>query len=289
MRRSDLAGLLRIKQWSKNLLVFAPMIFASSFTAASLERTAAAFAAMCLVSSSVYIFNDTADCEEDKTNPLKKHRPVASGAVAKTTALGLALVLCLAGMAVGCLLGRGPATVLLTYLALNFCYTLKLKQLAIIDAMCIAAGFVLRLLLCGSAIGVPITAWLCVIVFFLSLFMAFGKRKCELRLSQKHDIKRQVLSCYTLPQLERLMTSAGSITLAAYMLFTLDGSVIDKFGAPHLYFTIPIVAYGIYRYASVTDAGEDGDPSALIFREASLKAAFILWLAVCLSIIFLHL
>ncbi len=286
MRKYKLPALLRIKQWSKSLLVFAPMLFARAFDPGSLWRTSAAFGAMCLMSSAVYIFNDLRDLEEDIQNPLKQHRPLASGAVGPGAAAAVAIICAFLSMTIACLLGAGCVRVLGVFLALNVCYTLKLKQLMIIDAMCIAAGFVLRLLLCGAAIDVPVTDWLCVVMFFLSLFMAFGKRKCELR--QALSSRRKVLSHYTEQQLDRLMTATCTITLAGYTLFSLDLSVIAKIG-PHLYFTVPIVAYGLFMYSAIIDRSEDGDPSTVLFRETPLKAAFLLWLTGCIVIMLWHL
>lgn len=286
--------LLRIKHWSKNLVIFAPLIFAGAFNAESILNSIIAFLAMSFMASAVYIINDIIDRDIDATNPYKKDRPIASGRIGIKLAKNIAAFFYILSLLISYIfLDIRICICILVYYFINRFYSAYIKHVVILDVMFIALGFALRVLIGGYSAAVPVTDWLLVMTFFISMLMGFGKRKGEMSLDCGYITKRSVLMSYKSSILDGFIMASGVITLIAYSMYTLDPNVIAKFNALHLFYTIPIVAYGIFRYILIvfeyTELNRDTDPSYIIFHESSIYLTVIIWLLAICSIIYLHL
>ena len=272
--------LIRVRQWVKNLFVFAPLVFSLQlFNIAPLLETVAAFFAFSLVSSSLYAMNDIVDLERDKHHPRKKNRPLPAGLLTKTQA-AITGVICLGGgffLALG--LNLLVAGVLAVYLLMNIYYSLRGKNIIILDTMLIAVGFVLRVLAGAYAIAVPPSSWMLVATFFLALLLGMGKRYNELRVMQEDSAShREVLEEYSEPLLRQLLAVASSATVVAYALYTMDPEVIKAFQTENLVFTLPFVVFGVFRYLYLVFKHElGGDPTELFFKDRTMLVAVVLW------------
>lgn len=272
--------LIRVRQWVKNLFVFAPLVFSLQlFNATSCLQAVTAFFAFCLVSSSLYAFNDIIDLERDKYHPRKKYRPlpagnltVAEGAVIGALCLGLGFLLAFT-------LEILVAVILGVYLLMNVVYSLWGKNVIVFDTMMIAMGFVLRVLAGAYAIAVRPSSWLLVATFFLALLLGLGKRYNELRVLEEDSANhRQVLEEYSEPFLKQLFAVASSATIVAYALYTMDDEVIAAFQTENLVFTLPFVVFGVFRYLYLVYRHEmGGDPTEMVYKDRAMLLTVVLW------------
>ena len=266
---------LRPKQWTKNLLLFAALLF--SFERIALETAVASVAGFFLfsfVAGCVYIINDVADREADRHHPAKRRRPIASGALRPATALGFGAMLLTTSLAAAYWINPLFMVLLLVYFALNVSYSFKLKHMVILDIMTIAAGFVLRAIAGGLVIRVPFTPWFLLCTLLLSLFLAIGKRRHELvLLGSDMGSHREVLAHYSLPLLDQLTSIVTTATIMTYSLFTFTSE-----RTIHLMWTIPLVLYGIFRYLYLIHmAGKGGAPDRVLLEDKPLLITVILY------------
>jgi 4-hydroxybenzoate polyprenyltransferase len=283
---------LRPRQWVKNLLLFAGVIFAKdAFTPALWGRAALGFAGFSLVSSAVYVLNDWLDRERDRQHPEKRFRPIASGRVGPVAATALFAALLAGAAAVAAVLGRPYAVCAAAYLVLQACYSLGLKQVLIVDVLCLAAGFVLRAiagveLLRPLEPGITLSPWLGVCTFFGALFLGSIKRRQELALVEEGS-RRQVLRQYSVPLLDDLILISAAATLFAYALYTIADATVAKFGTQGLVFTIPLVVYGIFRYLYLTRARAQGEnPTEVLLGDRPILVNGLLWLLMVAWIVY---
>jgi 4-hydroxybenzoate polyprenyltransferase len=271
---------LRPEQWTKNLLVFAGLMFGGRLLDVSaLWYAVGAFAVFCALSSAVYIFNDLADRESDKQHPLKCMRPLASGELSPATAVIVGIVL--GGVAIGSAALMRPelGLVAAAYLVLLLLYSAALKHLVIIDVLVIAAGFVLRAVAGAVAVAVPISHWLLVCTTLLALFLALSKRRHELTLLGNAAIgHRRILEEYTPYLLDQMIAVVTASTLVAYTLYTTDTETAARLGNRRLGLTIPFVLYGIFRYLYLVHQKRGGgSPSTMLVTDRALLACVALW------------
>ncbi len=259
--------LLRPKQWSKNALVFSALLF--SFNLVGIEKiyvTVAGFAIFCAVSSCVYILNDFADREADRNHPVKRHRPLASGAVSPAFALVACGVILGASLFASYSMNARFGALVTAYFLMNVLYSYKLKHIVIIDIMVIALGFVLRAIGGGLLIDVPITPWFLLCIMLLALFLAIGKRRHEIVLSQSAPAgvaHRKVLAFYTLPLLDQMTNMMTSAIILSYCLFTFTSDQTE-----YMMLTIPFVIYGMFRYLYLIHVEKKGGaPDELLFED----------------------
>lgn len=285
----DLVVALRPHQWIKNTFVFAALIFAGRlFQLDEVWLAVEAFFCFCALSSSVYLFNDVRDAKADRQHPVKMRRPIAAGRIGRGLAISIAVVLAASGLA-GCfavtqLLGIIGAS----YLGLNVVYTLGLKRIAVVDAMCISAGFVLRAAAGGAALEVEISSWLIICTFFLALFLALAKRRHELLLlEESSSLHRENLAEYSPYLLDQMILIVMTGTLVCYILYTLSEEVQRKLNAPYLFLTIPFVLYGIYRYLYLIHRREGGgNPSSTLMSDRPLLIDVCLWVLTSAAILY---
>jgi 4-hydroxybenzoate polyprenyltransferase len=276
---TDLLHALRPYQWTKNALVFAALVFARDLGEPDKVLLAlAAFAIFCAASSSVYQFNDLADRERDRVHPRKRERPIAAGRVSTGVAAGTGLVL-----GGGALLGAAAINWQLTaviggYLLLQLSYNLGLKQIAIVDALCVAAGFLLRAIAGVVAIAEPMSPWLLVCTSFASVFISFAKRRHEFTTLADSSSHRESLSGYTVALLDQFLVVCAGATMLSYALYTVDEGTIAKFGNERLLLTLPLVMYGLFHYLAMVQRDEaTGDPSRALLTDRPLALTMLLY------------
>lgn len=282
--------LLRVKQWLKNGLVFAPLLFSQKLTDPdSFMLAIAGFVAFCIVASGIYIINDLKDAPSDLKHPVKKYRPIANGDISKTQALLIAISMLVLGAIVSASINFGFMLVLMFYAIVTLTYTFYFKRVVMLDVIMISVGFVLRAIGGAVAIGVVVSNWLLVTTFYLALFMVLGKRRNELLLlgdgAGKH---RKILGEYSQTLLDQLMMIAVSASLVSYSLYTLSPTTIAHFGSENLIFTLPFVIYGLFRYLYLVykkDSG--GDPGATLYTDLPLIVDIVLWAMSVIAIIYL--
>lgn len=280
---SDVLSLLRPRQWVKNGLVFAAPLFSGRlFDAAALGPIFWTVAGFCLASSAVYAVNDVLDASEDRRHPRKRLRPVARGAITPRQATSLAAVLGIVAVAAGSLVNPGVAIIFAIYLTMNVAYSYALKDAVILDIMTVAAGFVLRAIGGGLAIGVELSLWFLVVVPLLSLLLAVGKRRHELLMLEGGG-HRAVLDHYPLQFLDQLIAVLSGAVIMAYLLYAMDSV------KPHLFMlTSPLVVYGMFRYLYlVYHEAERGSPEDLMLSDVPLWAAVALWAIATAAVIYL--
>jgi 4-hydroxybenzoate polyprenyltransferase len=273
--------MIRPQQWTKNLLVFAALLFAAQANIhAQRVRALRVFAAFCLLSSAIYIFNDLIDRPEDKAHPRKRNRPIASGQVSFGSALAVALVLLSGAIYLALTATFEARCCLLGYLALQTAYTMVLKRLVILDVMAISAGFVLRAVAGAYAIEVLISPWLLICTILLSLFLALSKRRSEMLATQNAAEHRSVLTEYTVPLLDQLIAIVTAGTILSYILYTYSEQTMLKFRSHLMPMTLPFVLYGIFRYLYlIYRKSEGGEPEMLLIKDLPLLSDIILWAA----------
>jgi 4-hydroxybenzoate polyprenyltransferase len=243
---------LRPHQWVKNLFVLAPLVLSRHLTDPAFAlRTAIAVLAFCALSGAVYAFNDVRDVESDRLHPTKRHRPIAAGHISERSALTWAGVLAVAAL-VGCaLLDWRVAAFAGGYLVQNVAYSIKLKQVAFLDVLLIASGFLLRVLAGAAAIAVPASPWLLVCTALLAIFLGLGKRAHELAWAERTgatSTTRAALAGYSLPVVRVAMLVLAAVTCAAYVAYTLDARTVAFFQTDRLVYSAPFVALGILRF-----------------------------------------
>lgn len=277
-----LARLLRVKQWTKNAVVFAAFVFAlgdrhQNLAAWELWKVCLAALAFSLVSSAVYIFNDLRDAPQDRLHPVKRHRPIAAGDVGIRTALFTALCLLAAGLGGAWRLGTGLLAVVGLYLLLQLAYTFGLKKLALVDVVVIALGFVLRALAGAVVIHVLISPWLLLCALLLALFLGLCKRRHE-KVNLSGQGTRAALDGYDERLLDLLISMMGASSLVCYSIYTLWPETVAKFGTPWLGATIPFVVFGLFRYMDLVYRQEKGDrPEQILLTDLPLMADVALY------------
>ncbi|MDF1543464.1 MAG: decaprenyl-phosphate phosphoribosyltransferase [bacterium] len=285
----SLINLARLRQWLKNGVVLAALIFAGQ--AANLVQIRTALLAtiiFCLLSSSVYILNDLIDREQDKNHPVKKNRPIASGQVSLSVAIIAILLLAAVSLVAGYMISREFFVVALAFLVLNALYSLWLKHGVIIDVMSISISFVLRAYAGAVAISVPASKWLLLNTLFLALFLALGKRRHEILLLEENAIDhRKILDRYSPYLLDQMIGVVTASVVVMYMLYTLSTEVSEKLNTENLFVTIPFVVYGIFRYLYLIHKEEKGgSPTSVLISDTPILIDVILWIMSVFAVLY---
>lgn len=282
---------LRPAQWSKNVFVLAPLVFAQQLAHRdALLRAGLAFAAFCAAASAAYLVNDVRDREEDRRHPTKRQRPIAAGTLGVGPALVAAALLVAAAIATAIRLGASFAALLATYVALNLLYSLYLKHRVILDVMSLAAGFVLRVLAGAAAVAVPVSSWLLLCTTFLALFLAFSKRRHELTLLQGAAAEqRRVLDEYSPAFLDQMINVVTASAVVSYALYAAAPETVQKFHTEHLVYTLPLVLFGIFRYLYlIYQRPAARNPTEAILHDPPFLINIALWGVSVLWLIYGH-
>jgi len=280
---------MRLRQWTKNGFVFFALIFDKQlFLREPFLRTLEGFFLFCLISSSVYLFNDIADIDADRKHPEKKHRPLASGKLPVNIALITAFALALTALVLGYLLEPFFAGIIALYLIINLLYSRWLKHVPILDVLIISSGFVLRVGAGVTLITVErFSPWLYMITILFSLYIGLGKRRAEMNLlAQGASAHRKVLDGYTIPLLDQYITIVSGTTIVAYSLYTFSAPNLPENHSMML--TIPFVVYGIFRYLQLIQTGNAaGSPDEVALKDRPLQVTVLLWGLAVIAVFYL--
>ena len=280
---------LRPQQWTKNLVVFAALLFGRQLAnPLAVELAVAAFLVFCALSGTVYLVNDVADRESDRRHPLKRDRPIARGVVSPAAALAAAALIGATALVAAFWVGRTFGIVAVTYLVLLGLYSGPIKHAVILDVLTISLGFVLRAVGGAVAIGVPISHWLLVCTILLALFLALSKRRHELvLLAEDAASHRRILQEYSPYLLDQMIAVVTASTLMGYALYTVSPETIEKFGSDRLLLTFPFPIYGIFRYLYLVHQKQGGgSPAEMLFNDRPLLACVALWAVAVVLIIY---
>lgn len=286
-----LVAILRPRQWVKNTVLFAALVFSHSLTETDhAVRSLAAFALFCALSSAVYILNDMMDLENDRAHPTKSRRPLAAGEVPLGAAGAAGAALAIGGLLLSYRLSPAFAALAAIYLILNILYSAWLKNVVIVDVMVIASGFVIRAVSGGVVIGVEVSAWLILCTILLSLFLGFTKRRQELaQLEGQAVTSRAILKEYSVAFLDQMISIVTAATVVAYFLYTLSPDTRSKLGTPYLPLTIPFVLYGIFRYLYLVHQRNMGEnPTGALYADRPLFLNVVLWVVTAVVILYLR-
>ena len=284
-----LAVSLRPEQWTKNLLVFAGLIFGGRLLEPSAIFVAfCTFLVFCSLSGAIYLVNDLRDREGDQRHPLKRQRPIAAGELPTSTALLAATILIAGGVGVGAMVTPALAAVASAYAVLLILYSVALKHFVILDVMTISAGFVLRAVAGAVAVNVPISSWLLVCATLLALFLAFSKRRHELILlgggAEEH---RPILDEYSPYLLDQMISVVTASTVIAYTVYATSPDTATRLGTSRLGLTVPFVLYGIFRYLYLVHQKKGGgSPSTLLLSDRPLLLCVGMWIGTAAALIY---
>lgn len=270
--------LLRPKQWTKNLLVFAALLFSGGLTQVFLvQRSVLAFVSFCLLSGAVYVINDLADRETDREHPKKRRRPLAAGDISPHGALITAGTSFVLAVLLAWPLGSLFLAIAAVYFGLVFAYSLWWKHVVVLDVLVVAMGFVLRAAAGAAAIAVYVSPWLLICTFFLAVFLAVSRRRHEyVLLGGNGGQHRSVLNDYTLPYLDQVISIVTSTALVTYTLYTVKGTDHE-----YLVITLPFVVFGVLRYLYLVQCRQQGgSPEDILLGDVPILLTVVGWVIV---------
>lgn len=279
---------LRPHNWTKNLFVYAPLVFSGKFSqAAPSVRATLAFLCFCIAASAVYLINDVCDKNEDQKHPTKKNRPIASGAIALNQAVMISIVLIICSLAIAYFLGVSVCIYLLLYIFTGIAYSMAIKHIVILDVLTISFGFVLRILVGGMAVSVMPSYWLVICTVMISIFLGFTKRRVELvAVTNGLNNSRPVLKNYSIAFLDQVIPMVTGATILAYALYTVDEHTQKVLGSTSMLLTLPFVIYGLLRYIYLIYHLKKGnDPTETIVSDVPTLINLFLWIVTSLFIV----
>ncbi len=285
--------LMRPSHWTKNLFLFAPLLFGRKLVgpvddvALAIMSALGGFLCFCLASSAMYIFNDIMDRKTDRLHPEKKFRPIASGQVGIGNALILMLLCAVVALTGGFLLAKTFGIVVLCYVFLMFLYSIRLKNAMILDVIIISTGFCLRAVGGAVVIGVEISPWLIICTFALCLFLGFGKRRSEIaQLGDNAELFRKTLAGYTPELLAHMLDVSSGLAVVCFLLYAVDERTLRLFGTNNLVYTTPFVLYCVFRFSALIQKGKFSGPVQIILRDVPFQLGLVLWVLSCAGIIY---
>jgi len=275
---------MRPRQWTKNLILFAGVVFSRNFMEPALvKRSLYGFVIFCLLSGAIYLLNDVLDRERDKEHPVKKKRPVTAGLLGAGVAVGVAIALIVILLPVTWILGMEFFLLSAAFVILNVAYSNFFREVVILDVFSISFSFLLRAaagvaILRAEAPGVELSPWLLICTLFLSLFLAFCKRRYEICVLESAGDHRDSLREYTPRFLDQLVGLSAATALISYSIYTVWPKTVEKFGTNALVYTIPFVVFGIMRYLYLVYRREEGgDPSGVLFMDRAILIDVFAW------------
>jgi decaprenyl-phosphate phosphoribosyltransferase len=272
---------MRPRQWVKNLLVLAaPLAAGRLFEPAILKTAALGFVAFCLVSACVYLVNDVRDVEEDRQHPTKRFRPIASGELKPSTAVVLAAIVAVCGLALGFFVSVPLGITLLVYMALQLLYSAYLKHLPVVDLAVVASAYLLRAIAGGVATGIPLSQWFLLVAAFGSFFMVSGKRYSEMKSLGSDAGTRRSLTRYSESYLRFAWMMAAVMVLISYSLWAFQNPGGGALGVPWTAISIAPFTLALLQYALEVDAGTAGEPEEVVLNDRVLQGLGVVWLAV---------
>lgn len=282
----ELVRLVRPRHWVKNVFVVSPLLFGGPPTLQSVGRAAWAFGIFCLLASGIYCLNDVIDAPTDRLHPRKRNRPVASGSIPAPVASLLALILIGVALLAGMATSRRFEVICGLYVLNNLLYFAYLKHRVIADVLLIAIGFVLRILAGCAALGLDPSPWIIVCGFSLAMLLGFGKRRLEIDEAGLMTGYRRSLQSYNVPKLNMLLGITSSLCMMSYMLYTISPKTIERHRTENLIYTVPVVAYGIFRYLFRVQEGWGDGPVEIFMKDPVFALTGLVWVAMVAAILF---
>lgn len=274
--------LIRVKHWIKNVLIFIPMVCAGIVTYDNILSCIGGFFSFSFASSFIYIINDIKDIEKDKLHPRKKNRPLPSGKVKKSTAIYIAVLMVILAITINSIINNNFLNTslyfLIGYIIINIFYSMGLKNVAIVDIVLLASGFVIRVYYGASIINVDVSSWLFLTIMSASLFLGFGKRKKELIHSKD---SRKVLQEYNEAFLDKFQYLSLCLTIVFYSLWTIEQSV------KYMYLTIPLLIIIFMKYSLNIEKNDEGDPTTILYKDKMLIGLCLLYAIIMLLLLVL--
>ena len=280
--------IMRPLHWTKNMFVFAGLIFGHKLNVPSaLGCAIGGLACFCLAASAVYILNDIIDRQRDRLHPEKCKRPIASGRVAISSAVVVAVLCAAVAITAAFILGRAFASIVLIYIMLMVFYSLLLRRIMILDCVVIAIGFCLRAVAGAVVVEVFISQWLIICTFALCLFLAFGKRRSEIALlRQDSESFRNTLTGYTPELLAHMINVTSGLAVVCFLLYAMDDKTFQIHGNNNLVYTTPLVLYCIFRFSSLIQTGKYPGPVQLILNDLPFQIGFVVWIIASVVIVY---
>jgi len=283
---------MRPSQWTKNLVVFAGLVFSRNLLNGELAvKSVQAFAVFCLLSGMIYLVNDIVDLECDKLHERKKLRPLPSGRLKIPVAIAASVVITLLALVLAWFVGRGFFIVAVVFLGLNTLYTFALKGVVLLDVLSISISFILRAIGGVEALRsldptIEISPWLLICTLFLALFLGFCKRRQELLTMAEAHAHRETLREYSPALLDQLVGITAGGSVLAYAIYTIWPDTVDKFGTANLVYTVPIVLLGVMRYLYLVYSKQmGGSPSDLLLQEKFMLITVVVWIVLVVAIL----
>ncbi len=277
---NDIIICARPRQWIKNVLVLAPVVFEKVTDPIILIKFAGAFVLFCFAASATYLLNDILDRDRDREHPLKQNRPIAAGRISVATALCVSVLMGIGALILSYNLGIFFGVFVSAYILLHLLYSLFAKMVIVLDVIIIAIGFVIRVEAGGAIVDVPSTPWIILTTFFLALFLGLAKRRAELlSLGDTAAEHREVLGQYTVEMLDRFLITAGGCAVISYAMFAVSTHAVEKFQTTNLVYTVPFVLFCLFRFYYLTTLNERSDnPTDLILGDWPFLAGMLSWL-----------
>jgi 4-hydroxybenzoate polyprenyltransferase len=283
--------LLRPHQYLKNVFVWVGLVYFHPFAWDKVSQVGTVFLAFCAAASCVYVFNDIFDAASDRLHPVKRNRPIANGSVSIRGAWVLSAILALLGLGLAAVVSDQALVLIGVYLIINMAYSLRLKEVVILDVFIISAGFMLRILAGTVGVGIPPSQWLLLTGLMVTLFLGFAKRRAELlMLENSHQTDpvsvRRVLNDYSPVVLDQLTSITAACTVLSYGLYTVSPDTVKAHGTYALFYTLPFIIYGVFRYLFLLHHHARGSDTAKdLLTDTHLMVTGLLWLVVTLSVL----
>lgn len=285
--------IMRPLHWTKNMFVFAALVFGGMLFGPSEEKVlfavlsaVGAFFCFCLASSAVYIFNDIVDRKTDILHPEKRERPIAAGSVSVGSAAVLSVLCAVVAIVCSFMLVEAFGKIIVAYCVLMVLYSLFLKRVMILDCVVISIGFCLRAVAGAVVVAVDISPWLIICTFALCLFLAFGKRRSEIaQLRENSQLFRETLGGYTPELLAHMLDVTSGLAIICFLLYAMDERTQDVV-TDKLIYTTPLVLYCVFRFSALVQKGKYSGPVQLIARDLPFQIGFVLWVLSCIGIVY---
>ena len=287
----DVIQLLRPQQYVKNLFVLVGLLFNGNWNADIVLLAVTAFCSFCLASSAVYVFNDILDVNADREHPTKRNRPLPRSVMSLSTARLIALGLALGAGLLASLISAAAVAIIAVYIGVNLGYSFRMKHVVILDVFVIAFGFMLRIFMGTTGIGILPSHWLLLCGFMLTLFLGFAKRRAELLVLEQTGITdrqtlRKVLDDYTPQLIEQFLGVTAACTIITYSLYTVNPDTVQRFGTSALIFSVPLVVYGIFRYLFIVHQhGLGNDTSRDLLSDSHLLVTVVVWVSLVVYLV----
>ena len=285
--------IMRPSHWSKNIFVFAALIFGKNLfgpideVLLAIGSAVGGFLCFSLAASAIYIFNDIIDRETDSLHPEKSQRPIATGAVSISSAAVMSILYATVAIIGSYMLARALAIIIVTYIVLMILYSLFFKRMMILDCVVISLGFCLRAIAGAVVVGVFISPWLIICTFALCLFLGFGKRRSEIaQLRENSESFRKTLASYTPELLAHMLDVTSGLAIVCFLLYAMDERTLRTFGTTNLVYTTPLVLYCVFRFSALIQKGRYSGPVQLILRDRPFQLGFTLWVLACIGVIY---